>query len=43
MELSRRVLLRLNDDMLVGTITGWMTLGTFVWFGGVLLEAAKMV
>jgi hypothetical protein len=31
--LSRRVLLRMNDDMLAGTNTGWMTSGIFVWFG----------
>jgi hypothetical protein len=33
MVLSRRVSLRLNDDMLAGTTSGWMTLGMFVWFG----------
>jgi hypothetical protein len=31
--LSRRVLIRLNDDLLAGTTIGWMTSGMFVWFG----------
>jgi hypothetical protein len=43
MLLSRRVSLRLIDNKLAGTTTGWMTSGMFVWFGWVLLEAAVMV
>jgi hypothetical protein len=33
----------LNDDILAGTTTGWMTSGMFVWFGYVLFYAALMV